>query len=147
MTGIGLLNEKPLHASLKQWYARPGDRFEVPVDGFVIDIVRRRENEGSEEDLLIESRRVILQQSIRNCGGSPAHIRYDSFIPSSKRNGSFDQQHLTQHQLSQQELIRQRLSVEIFQRRDAEFAEALSVQVFDASRRREGDWRISSGNW
>src|SRR3982751_5857292 len=46
MSGIGLLNEKPLHASLKRWYARPGDRFEVPVDGFVIDIVR--------EDLLIE---------------------------------------------------------------------------------------------
>jgi hypothetical protein len=43
---IGLLNEKPLHASLKQWYARPGDRFEVPVDGFVVDIVR--------DDLLIE---------------------------------------------------------------------------------------------
>ena len=46
MSGIGLLNEKPLHASLKRWYARPGDRFEVPVDGFVIDIVR--------DDLLIE---------------------------------------------------------------------------------------------
>ncbi|HJT27348.1 MAG TPA: hypothetical protein VJ784_08075 [Pyrinomonadaceae bacterium] len=46
MPGIGLLNEKPLHASLKQWYARPGDRFEVPVGGFVIDIVR--------DDLLIE---------------------------------------------------------------------------------------------
>lgn len=40
MSRIGLINEKPLHASLKQWYARPGDRFEVPVDGFVIDIVR-----------------------------------------------------------------------------------------------------------
>ena len=40
MPGIGLLNEKPLHASLKGWYAREGDRFEVPVDGFVIDIVR-----------------------------------------------------------------------------------------------------------
>ncbi len=46
MSGIGLLNEKPLHASLKQWYSRPGDRFEVPVDRFVIDIVR--------DDLLIE---------------------------------------------------------------------------------------------
>jgi hypothetical protein len=46
MAGIGLLNEKPLHASLKQWYAQSGDRFEVPVDGFVIDIVR--------DDLLIE---------------------------------------------------------------------------------------------
>jgi hypothetical protein len=46
MPGIGLLNEKPLHASLKQWYARPGDQFEVPVGGFVIDIVR--------DELLIE---------------------------------------------------------------------------------------------
>jgi hypothetical protein len=40
MPGIGLLNEKPLHASLKRWYAEPGDRFEVAVEGFVIDIVR-----------------------------------------------------------------------------------------------------------
>jgi hypothetical protein len=40
MKDIGLLNEKPLHASLKAWYAQPGDRFEVAVDGFVIDIVR-----------------------------------------------------------------------------------------------------------
>jgi hypothetical protein len=37
---IGLLNEKPLHASLKAWCAQPGDRFEVRVDGYVIDIVR-----------------------------------------------------------------------------------------------------------
>ena len=43
---IGTLREKPLHASLKRWYARSGDRIEVPVDGFVIDLVR--------EDLLIE---------------------------------------------------------------------------------------------
>ena len=43
---IGTLREKPLHASLKRWYARPGDRVEVRVDGFVIDLVR--------EDLLIE---------------------------------------------------------------------------------------------
>ena len=37
---IGVLNEKPLHKSLKQWYSRPGDRLEVALDGFVIDIVR-----------------------------------------------------------------------------------------------------------
>jgi hypothetical protein len=43
---IGTLREKPLHASLKRWYAREGDRVEVPVDGFVIDLVR--------DDLLIE---------------------------------------------------------------------------------------------
>jgi hypothetical protein len=46
MPGIGLLNEKSLHASLKEWYAQPEDQFEVPVDGFVIDIVR--------DDLLLE---------------------------------------------------------------------------------------------
>jgi hypothetical protein len=40
MSEIGLLNEKPLHASLKEWYAQPEDQLEVPVDGFVIDIVR-----------------------------------------------------------------------------------------------------------
>ncbi|MDJ0767932.1 MAG: hypothetical protein QNJ12_04030 [Ilumatobacter sp.] len=43
---VGTLREKPLHASLKRWYAEPGDRVEVPVDGFVIDLVR--------DDLLIE---------------------------------------------------------------------------------------------
>lgn len=43
---IGTLREKPLHASLKHWYAQEGDGIEVPVDGFVIDLVRG--------DLLIE---------------------------------------------------------------------------------------------
>ena len=43
---ISTLNEKDLHAALKQWYAEPGDEFEVPVDGSLIDIVRG--------DLLIE---------------------------------------------------------------------------------------------
>lgn len=43
---VGTLGEKPLHASLKRWYAVGGDRVEHPVDGFVIDLVR--------DDLLIE---------------------------------------------------------------------------------------------
>jgi hypothetical protein len=43
---IGTLREKPLHASLKLWYARPGDLVEAPVGRFVIDLVR--------DDLLIE---------------------------------------------------------------------------------------------
>lgn len=46
MTSIGSLNEKPLHAALKAWCLQPGDQTEVPVDGYVIDIVRG--------DLLIE---------------------------------------------------------------------------------------------
>jgi hypothetical protein len=43
---ISTLNESPLHAALKARYARPGDRIEVSVDGFVVDIVRG--------DLLVE---------------------------------------------------------------------------------------------
>jgi hypothetical protein len=37
---IGTLNEGRLHADLKAWYARPGDRLEQPVDGYVVDLVR-----------------------------------------------------------------------------------------------------------
>lgn len=37
---IGTLREGPLHASLKQWCAQDGDRFEVPIAGYVIDVVR-----------------------------------------------------------------------------------------------------------
>ena len=44
--GIGTLQETSLHAALKRWYARPGDRLEAQVDGFFIDVLR--------EDLLIE---------------------------------------------------------------------------------------------
>lgn len=40
MSGVGTLNEKALHAQLKDWYSLPGDLREVPVDGFVIDLVR-----------------------------------------------------------------------------------------------------------
>jgi len=46
VNGIGTLREQPLHASVKRWYAEAGDRVEVPVDGYVIDLVRG--------DLLIE---------------------------------------------------------------------------------------------
>ncbi len=40
------MRERSLHAALKRWYARPGDRLEQSVDGFLIDIRRG--------DLLIE---------------------------------------------------------------------------------------------
>jgi len=43
---IGTLNETSLHAALKATYAQPGDRLEVPIDGFCIDLVRG--------DLLVE---------------------------------------------------------------------------------------------
>ncbi len=41
-----MLNEQPLHAALKQWYAGADGQLEVTVEGFVIDVVR--------DDLLIE---------------------------------------------------------------------------------------------
>jgi hypothetical protein len=44
--GIGTLREGPLHAAIKRWYAVAGDRVEVPVDGYVVDLVRG--------DLLVE---------------------------------------------------------------------------------------------
>src|SRR5689334_16477565 len=39
-TGIGELREGPLHAAIKDAFARPGDRAEVRVGRFVIDLVR-----------------------------------------------------------------------------------------------------------
>jgi hypothetical protein len=40
MATIGELREGPLHRALKDWLARPGDRAEVRVEGFVIDLAR-----------------------------------------------------------------------------------------------------------
>lgn len=49
--GIGTLNEKPLHAALKLWAAEPGDHFEVPLEGYFIDVVR---GDIEQDPLLIE---------------------------------------------------------------------------------------------
>jgi len=40
VSGIGVLREGPLHAAVKDFCARPGDRAEVRVGGYVIDLVR-----------------------------------------------------------------------------------------------------------
>ena len=40
------MNEHSLHSAIKDWYSLPKDRFEVRIDGFIIDILRG--------DLLIE---------------------------------------------------------------------------------------------
>lgn len=37
---IGVMREGPLHAAVKELLAAPGDRLEVPVERFVIDLVR-----------------------------------------------------------------------------------------------------------
>jgi len=41
VAGIGALNETPLHAALKHAVAPAGARFEVPVEGYVIDAVHQ----------------------------------------------------------------------------------------------------------
>jgi hypothetical protein len=38
--GIGVLREGPLHAAVKALLAQPGDRLEVPIGRYVIDLVR-----------------------------------------------------------------------------------------------------------
>ena len=43
---IGTLHESSLHAALKLWYKESEDKLEVPIENFIIDIVR--------DDLLIE---------------------------------------------------------------------------------------------
>jgi hypothetical protein len=40
VSGIGVLREGPLHAAIKAQLARPGDRMEVKVGRYVIDLVR-----------------------------------------------------------------------------------------------------------
>ena len=40
MPGIGVMREGPLHAAVKALLAAPGDRLEVPIGRFVIDLVR-----------------------------------------------------------------------------------------------------------
>ena len=37
---VSALNEMSLHSSIKDWYSLPGDRFEVKIGNFIIDIVR-----------------------------------------------------------------------------------------------------------
>jgi len=34
------MNEHSLHSEIKKWYSLPGDRFEVKIDDFIVDIVR-----------------------------------------------------------------------------------------------------------
>jgi hypothetical protein len=73
---IGTLGEKPLHAALKRWYVQPGDRIEVPVDGFVIDLVR--------DDLLIEVQTrgfASIKHKVRTLVGLGHRVRIVHPVP------------------------------------------------------------------
>jgi hypothetical protein len=62
---IGTLNEGALHAQLKEWYRRPGDRLEQNVEGYVVDLVRG--------DLLVE---------IQTGGFSPLRRKLEALLES-----------------------------------------------------------------
>lgn len=77
MSDIGTLNEGSLHAALKDHYAQAGDHFEVPLEGFVIDIVRPGDPPqlievqtgsfgalGHKLDRLLDGHRVLLVHPI-----------------------------------------------------------------------------------
>jgi len=69
MSSVGLLNEKPLHASLKLWYAQPGDQVEVNVDGFVIDIVQKERlveiQTGNFASLKVKLKKLLSAHRVR----------------------------------------------------------------------------------
>lgn len=76
---IGVLREKPLHAALKKWCADDGDRFEVKVDRYVIDVVR--------DDLLIEIQTrgfSSMRKKLRRLLDLGYHVRIVHPIPVTK---------------------------------------------------------------
>jgi hypothetical protein len=76
--GINTYNEKALHAAIKQWYAQPGDRLEVPLDGYFIDLIHG--------DLLVEIQTGSFGQIRRKladlCARYPVRLVYP--IPAEK---------------------------------------------------------------
>lgn len=74
---IGTLNEGTLHAQLKELEAEPGDRFEVEMEGFVIDIVRGEQlieiqtggagAMGRKLDALLESHSIRVVHPVAVC--------------------------------------------------------------------------------
>jgi hypothetical protein len=73
-SGLNTYREGSLHASLKALYARPGDRVEEPVDGYVVDVVRDDElveiqtssfaSAARKLRRLVESHRLVLVHPI-----------------------------------------------------------------------------------
>ncbi len=147
MSHIGTLNEGSLHLALKHLVAEPGDEFEVPLHGFVIDIVRAAETPdeclieiqtgafgamGSKLDRLLDHHRIHLVH--------PIAVRTTLERPGGYRRRSPRRQSL--HSLFD-ELVsvptlldHPGLSLEVV------LVEATKIQVPDArARRGRGGWR------
>ncbi len=69
--GIGLYGETSLHDALKRAYARPGDRFEVPVEGSIIDIVR---SDGELVEVQTASLRALRRKLEKLCAGHRVRV-------------------------------------------------------------------------
>ena len=80
IAAIGTLNEGALHAQLKDWYRRRGDRVEQLVDGFVVDLVR--------SELLVEIQTATSRPSTASRGSSRGAIACASLHPSRSSAGS-----------------------------------------------------------
>jgi hypothetical protein len=88
VSGIGTLNEGSLHASLKEWCSRPGDRFEVNIDGFIIDIVRDDElmevQTGAFFSIRSKMRKLLISNTVRLIHPIPKEkwiIKVDAGLP------------------------------------------------------------------
>ena len=73
MPTIGTLNEKPLHAALKERYARPGDGVEVKLHGYVVDVAR--------DDLWIEIQTRNVRQIKRKLAVLAEHHAVRLVLP------------------------------------------------------------------
>ena len=80
---IGTLNEGSLHASLKHYISQTGDKFEVPINGFVIDIVRET---NSETTVLIEIQTQSFLAMKKKLVSLPTSTRYILCIQSQKKH-------------------------------------------------------------
>lgn len=72
MSNIGILKEGSLHAGLKVWYGRDHDQFELPVDGYVVDIVR----DGQLIEIQTGNFTAIKPKLTRLLENHPVHLLY-----------------------------------------------------------------------
>ncbi len=76
---IGTLAEKSLHAALKALYTQPGDLLEHPVEGYVVDIVRRSDdNPDACQCIEIQTRSLasIKPKLVALLDQYPVHVVY-----------------------------------------------------------------------
>ena len=144
-SGIGTLNEGSLHAALKHHYAREGDRFEVPLDGMVIDLVRPDGHLveiqtgtfaalGSKFDRIVDHHRVLLVH--------PISVRTVLERPDGTRRTSPKKGRLTDlfDQLVSMPTLLDHPNFEL----DIVLVETVRAQVWDPkARRRRGGWRTA----